>query len=57
MKRLIGAVAFAVIAAPAVASPFEQTELDRVLPELNIVAPEKGRYLAVEDHNVVSPAL
>jgi hypothetical protein len=57
MKRLIAAVSFALIAAPAVATPFEQTELDRALPELNIVAQDKGRYVAAEDHNVISPAL
>ena len=38
MKRLITAVSFAVLAVPAFAAergaPFEQTELDRVLPEV-----------------------
>lgn len=40
MKRMITAVSFAVLAVPAVAAgtgaPFEQTELDRVLPKLEI---------------------
>jgi hypothetical protein len=55
MKRLIAAVSFAVIAAPAVATPFEQTELDRALPSL---AQENVRYAAAwaDDHNLISPA-
>ena len=40
MKRLIAAVSFAVLAVPAVAAeygkPFEQLDLDRALPQLNI---------------------
>jgi len=43
MKRLIVAAALAALAVPAFAvetgKPFEQTELDRALPELNIAAP------------------
>lgn len=36
MKRLITAVSFAVLAVPAVAAqPFEQTELDRALPQIS----------------------
>lgn len=35
MKRLITAVSFAVLAVPAVAAqPFEQTELDRAVPQI-----------------------
>jgi hypothetical protein len=43
MKRLIVTAALAALAVPAFADeagkPFEQTELDRTLPELNIAAP------------------
>jgi hypothetical protein len=43
MKRLIAAAALAALAIPAFAveigKPFEQTELDRTLPEVNIPAP------------------
>ena len=39
MKRLIAAVSFAVIASPVLASPFEQTELDRQLPNISVNAP------------------
>ena len=39
MKRLIAAVSFAVFAAPVLATPFEQTQLDRELPNVgNAVA-------------------
>lgn len=42
MKRLIAAAALAALAVPAFAAeigkPFEQTELDRTLPEVNIPA-------------------
>jgi hypothetical protein len=42
MKRLIVAAALAALAVPAfaveVGKPFEQTELDRTLPEINIPA-------------------
>jgi hypothetical protein len=34
MKRIITAVSFAVLAVPAVAQPFEQTELDRAVPQI-----------------------
>jgi len=38
MKRLIAAVSFAVIASPVLATPFEQTELDRQLPNIAVSA-------------------
>ena len=42
MKRLIAAVSFAVLAVPAVAAesgkPFEQIDLDRALPQINLSA-------------------
>ena len=42
MKRFIAAVSFAVLAVPAFAAemgaPFEQTELDRALPQVEISA-------------------
>ena len=46
MKRLIAAVSFAVLAVPALAQngkPFEQLDLDRALPEINIPAVESDR--------------
>ena len=38
MKRLIAAMSFAVIASPVLATPFEQTELDRQLPNIAVPA-------------------
>jgi hypothetical protein len=39
MKRLIAAVSFAVLASPVLATPFEQTQFDRQLPQVgNAVA-------------------
>jgi len=43
MKRIIAAVSFAVLAVPAFAEtgkPFEQLDLDRALPQINIPASE-----------------
>jgi hypothetical protein len=43
MKRLIAAVSFAVLAVPALAQngkPFEQLDLDRALPDINVPAVE-----------------
>jgi hypothetical protein len=43
MKRLIAAVSFAVLAVPALAQngkPFEELDLDRALPDINIPAVE-----------------
>ena len=39
MKRLIVAVSFSILAVPAVATPFEQTELDRQLPNISVATP------------------
>ena len=47
MKRLIAAVSFAALALPALAvehgKPFEETELDRQLPQINVPAPADKR--------------
>jgi hypothetical protein len=52
-------VSFAVLAAPAVAAqPFEQTELDRVQPDVSIKErPARVTTRAFVDHNFVAPAL
>lgn len=44
MKRIIAAVAFSALALPALAGnqPFEQTELDRALPEINVNSASTG---------------
>jgi hypothetical protein len=46
MKRLIVAAALAALAVPAFAvetgKPFEQTELDRALPQINVPAPAQS---------------
>ena len=59
MKRLVTAVSFAVLAVPAVAAqPFEQTELDRALPQVNVKA--RGTAVAAQpwvDYNFIAPAL
>ncbi len=48
MKRLIAAVAFAALAVPALAAtqPFEQTQLDRALPEINVESASSGASTA-----------
>lgn len=48
MKRIIAAVAFAALAVPALADtqPFEQTELDRALPEINVDSASSGSTAA-----------
>jgi hypothetical protein len=53
MKRLIAAVSFAVLAVPALAAesgaPFEQTQLDRALPQIDVpvvAARENVRFAA-----------
>ena len=62
MKRIIAAVSFAVLAAPVFAAPFEQNELDRVLPTIQNAA-DNASYGATldsgvwaKDYNFVAPA-
>ena len=47
MKRIIASVSFAALAVPALAvehgKPFEETELDRQLPQINVPAPADKR--------------
>lgn len=46
MKRLIATVTFAMLAVPAFAergAPYERTEFDRTLPQLNLPAPQAVR--------------
>jgi hypothetical protein len=64
MKRLIAAVSLAVLAAPVIAaevsSPFEQNQLDRVLPTLEQNASAGASSLAAgswsDDYNFIAPA-
>jgi hypothetical protein len=44
MKRLIAAVAFSTLAVPVLAGnqPFEQTELDRAVPEISVESASAG---------------
>jgi hypothetical protein len=44
MKYLIAAIAFSTFAVPALADnrPFEQTELDRALPEISVDSASAG---------------
>jgi hypothetical protein len=62
MKRILLAVSFAALAAPVFAAPFEQTELDRVLPTVQNAA-DNASYGATldsgvwaSDYNFVAPA-
>lgn len=57
MKRFIAAVSFAVLAVPAFAATFEQTELDRALP--NVQAKARDTHASVRetiDYNFIAPA-
>ncbi len=62
MKRILAAVSFAALAAPVFAAPFEQTELDRVLPSIQNAA-DNASYGATldngvwaNDYNFIAPA-
>jgi hypothetical protein len=73
MKRIVAAVSFAALAVPALAvehgKPFEQTEVDRVLPQVNTPAPADERSTDsrfqsqssqspwAKDWNFIAPAL
>jgi hypothetical protein len=58
MKRLIAAVSFAVLATPVLATPFEQTELDRALPEISVeVAPSASAGETRSDVEIAAPAV
>jgi hypothetical protein len=76
MKRIIAVVSFAALALPALAvehgKPFEDTELDRQLPQVNVPAPADKRTAAdtktrasrtsesspwANDWNFIAPAL
>ncbi|HJY77189.1 MAG TPA: hypothetical protein VKE95_11185 [Burkholderiales bacterium] len=59
MKRIIAAVAFAALAVPALAvehgKPFEQTEVDRALPQVNTPAPADKRSTDSRSQRSQSP--
>lgn len=64
MKRFIAAASFAVLAVPAVAAPstfelpFEQTLLDRRLPDVQVKARDARPAVRPSlDYNFVAPAL
>jgi hypothetical protein len=64
MKRILAAISLALLAAPAVAldvsAPYEQTQIDRQLPNLDSGASagstraEAGVW--ADDHNFIAPA-
>ena len=66
MKRIIAAVSFAVLAAPVfaaeVGAPFEQYQLDRVLPNIEIRASDASAGSTAktdvwaQDYNFIAPA-
>lgn len=66
MKRIIAAVSFAVLAAPVfaaeVSAPFEQDQLDRVLPNIEVRAGNASvgstgeTDVWAKDHNFIAPA-
>lgn len=56
MKRFIAAVSFAVLAVPAFAGTFEQTELDRALPSVQEKASAARVVRETPDYNFIAPA-
>lgn len=62
MKRILAAVSFAVFAAPVLATPFEQTQLDRGITtyaeaeRASAGSTNVGNSLWLQDHNFVAPA-
>jgi hypothetical protein len=66
MKRIIAAVSFAVLAAPVfaaeVSAPFEQDQLDRVLPNIETRAGDASTGSTAktdpwaQDYNFIAPA-
>lgn len=64
MKRIIAAVSFAVLAAPVFAAevPFEQNQLDRVLPNVEARAGDASvgstgkTDVWAQDYNFIAPA-
>jgi len=61
MKRIIAAVSFAAFAVPALAvehgKPYEQTEVDRALPQIKTAAPADKRSTEsrAQSHSSQSP--
>ena len=66
MKRIIAAVSFAVLATPAfsaeLSAPFEQNNLDRVLPNIEVRADDASTGSTAktdpwaQDYNFIAPA-
>ncbi|HEY7239641.1 MAG TPA: hypothetical protein VH600_10760 [Burkholderiales bacterium] len=59
MKRILAAVSFATLAVPAFAiehgKPFEETELDRQLPQISVPAPADKRSPDARSGTQASP--
>jgi len=59
MKRIIAAISFAALAVPALAvehgKPFEQTEVDRALPQVKDPAPATKRSTDSRSPSAQSP--
>jgi hypothetical protein len=60
MKRIIAAVSFAVLAAPAFAAesgaPYDQNLVDRALPNVHNPVVEEATGVWAEDYSFIAPA-
>lgn len=62
MKRILAAVSFAVVATPVLATPFEQTQLDRGITSYvqaegaSAGSTNVSGNLWAQDHNFAAPA-
>jgi hypothetical protein len=60
MKRIIAAVSFAILAAPAFAAesgaPYDQNLVDRALPNVQNPVVEEATGVWAEDYSFIAPA-